>query len=243
MSITLPYYPRTLAQSVQNRPIEGVFFGSESPTQLDTLFIGVFHGDETISGELMHRFMDTLKSGQFAGDPINFNQQPILIVPVLNPDGLAAKTRVNANGVDLNRNYPTPEWQENSQGTKYYSGKSAGSEPETRLVMDLIATYQPKKIVSVHSPYKVINFDGPGRTLADKIAAHSGYPVVESIGYPTPGSFGTYAGVLRQIPVITLELPPGFDEPPEEDAAPPETLDQVWQDNWAALEAAIRFQQ
>ena len=73
------------------------------------------------------------------------------------------------------------------------------------------------------------------------MANHSGYPVVESIGYPTPGSFGTFAGKIRQIPVITLELPPGFDEPPEADAAPPESLEQVWQDNWAALEAAIRF--
>jgi len=241
MTITQQYFQKTLGYSVQNRPIDGVFFGMESPKQLDTLFIGAFHGDETISGELMHRFLAALKTGQFALQPIDFHKQPILVVPVLNPDGFAVKTRVNANLVDLNRNYPTPDWHEENIGTQYYSGKTAGSEPETRLIMELIETCQPKKIVSVHSPYKVINFDGPGRALADRMASHSGYPVVESIGYPTPGSFGTYAGKLRQIPVITLELPPGFDEPPCEDAAPPESLDQVWKDNQASLESAIHF--
>lgn len=241
MSIAVSHHQKLLAQSVQGRPITGTFFGPATPQQLDTLFIGVFHGDETISGELMLRFIEHLQAGKFSGPAIDFNQTPILIVPILNPDGFAAKTRVNANQVDLNRNYPTPDWQEQNQQTKYYSGKAPASEPETRLVMELIETYRPKKIISVHSPYKVINFDGPAQDLAEVMAAQSGYPVVESIGYPTPGSFGTYAGVLRKIPVITLELPPGFDEPPDPEAAPPETLDQVWQANRAALEAVIRF--
>lgn len=241
MSIAISHHPKLLAHSVQGQPIHGIFFGPEVPKKLDTLFVGVFHGDETISGELMQRFTEHLQAGKFAGEPIDFHQKPILIVPVLNPDGFAAKTRVNANLVDLNRNYPTPDWAEQNQGTKYYSGKAPASEPETQLMIELIETYQPQKIISVHSPYKVINFDGPGRSLADTMATYSQYPVVESIGYPTPGSFGTFAGVLRHIPVITLELPPGFDEPPDPEAAPPESLDQVWKDNWAALEAAIRF--
>jgi protein MpaA len=101
--------------------------------------------------------------------------------------------------------------------------------------MDLIEKYQPKKIITVHSPYKVLNFDGPARALADAMALASGYPVVEDIGYPTPGSFGTYAGKIRQIPVVTLELPPN----PDEEGG--ETLEQVWQDNWASLEAAVQF--
>jgi protein MpaA len=240
MSIAVSHHHKILAQSVQGRPISGVFFGPPEPQQLDTLLIGMFHGDETISGELLQRFIEHLQAGKFSGAAIDFDQTPVLIIPVLNPDGKAAKTRVNANQVDLNRNYPTPDWHEQGQKTKYYSGTAPASEPETQLVIQLIEKYQPKKIISVHSPYKVINFDGPGKALADTMATYSKYPVVESIGYPTPGSFGTYAGVLRHIPVITLELPPGFDEPPEEDAAPPESLDQVWHANWAALEAVIR---
>lgn len=241
MSVILSHHRHVLAHSVQNRPIEGVFFGPEQPGQLNTLIIGVFHGDEAISGQLVTRFIEHLQAGQFAHAPIDFEQRPSLIIPVLNPDGLAANTRVNANLVDLNRNYPTPDWHEDNLNTPYYSGRTAASEPETRLVMRLIEQYQPQKILTVHSPYKVLNFDGPARAFAEAMSKESGYEVVESIGYPTPGSFGTYAGKIRQIPVVTLELPPGPDEPFDPELPPAETLDQVWAANRAALEAAIRF--
>ena len=226
---------KILAYSVQERPIEGVFFaastGDALPQALDSLIIGVFHGDEGISGALLDRLVEKWRAGIFqTASPPDFVWQPVLIIPVLNPDGLAVETRMNANGVDLNRNYPTPEWREENHDTPYYSGKTPASEPETRLVIDLIERYRPRKIITVHSPYKVINFDGPARSLAEAIAACSGYPVVEDIGYPTPGSFGTYAGKIRHIPVITLELP--------ED----ESLDDVWQDNAASLEVAARFE-
>jgi protein MpaA len=220
---------KNLGYSVQNRPIEGVFFGTMSPETLDTLFIGVFHGDEGISGALLERLIEAWTTDRFVDAPPDFARQPALIVPVLNPDGLTVETRVNANGVDLNRNYPTPEWREENRDTPYYSGPSPASEPETRLVAELIERYRPRKIITVHSPYKVLNFDGPARPLAEAMAARSGYAVVEDIGYPTPGSFGTYAGKIRQIPVITLELPE--DEP----------LDAVWKDNAASLEVAARF--
>src|SRR5689334_21712127 len=117
MMTTTKHYRKTLAHSVQNRPIEGVFFGSENITKLNTLFIGVFHGDEEISADLLNRWLEHLQVGHFVGDPLDFNKTPILIIPSLNPDGLLADTRVNANGVDLNRNYPTPEWKEENQGT------------------------------------------------------------------------------------------------------------------------------
>lgn len=220
---------KTLGYSVQNRPIDGVFFGPSTPETLDTLFIGVFHGDEGISGALLERLIEAWTSARFVGAPPDFTRQPVLIVPVLNPDGLAAETRVNANGVDLNRNYPTPEWREENRDTPYYSGPSPASEPETRLVMEWIERYRPRKIITVHSPYKVLNFDGPARSLAEAMSAHSGYEVVEDIGYPTPGSFGTYAGKIRRIPVVTLELPEN------------EPLEAVWKDNAASLEAAARF--
>jgi protein MpaA len=148
---------------------------------------------------------------------------------------------VNANQVDLNRNYPTPDWHEDNLNTPYYSGKAAASEPETRLVMALMEQYHPQKILTVHSPYKVLNFDGPARELAEAMSRESAYEVVESIGYPTPGSFGTYAGKIRQVPVVTLELPPGLDEAFDAELPPAESLDQVWASNRSALEALIRF--
>lgn len=236
----------TIGYSVQNRPIEGVFLGPSTFPSLDTLFLGVFHGDEGISGALLQRFIEQLQRPSSAQhlDPqweIPFNTKPVLVVPVLNPDGLALRTRVNANGVDLNRNYPTVDWLEENVGTAYYSGNAAGSEPETSLVMQLMEQYQPRKIVTVHSPYRVINFDGPAKLLAEAMSAKSTYPVVESIGYPTPGSFGTYAGKERSIPVITLELPPALDDVFDPELPPAASLDQVWEDNQYALVKAILF--
>jgi protein MpaA len=51
------------------------------------------------------------------------------------------------------------------------------------------------------------NYDGPAEPLARRMAAANGYPIRASIGYPTPGSLGSWAGIDRHIPIITLELP------------------------------------
>ena len=58
----------------------------------------------------------------------------------------------------------------------------------------------------MHAPYKVVNYDGPYNDIIAKIASIMKYPIEESIGYPTPGSFGTWAGIENNITTITLEL-------------------------------------
>ena len=72
------------------------------------------------------------------------------------------------------------------------------------------------------------NFDGPAEELAQTMSRHNEYSVLKSIGYPTPGSFGSWAGIDRQIPTITLELP--------SDASGP----IAWQENREALLSAIQ---
>ena len=138
-------------------------------------------------------------------------ERGLLFIPCLNPDGMQLGTRCNANGVDLNRNFPTKNWggdtsQAGDNPSDYFGGPSAASEIETRFVIDVIEEYKPELIITLHAPYKVVNYDGPAREIAEKISDIIKYPVEASIGYPTPGSFGTYAGVERQIPTITLEL-------------------------------------
>ncbi len=138
----------------------------------------------------------------------------LLFIPCLNPDGMQLGQRTNANGVDLNRNFPTKNWGKNlgdnatcdDEKSAYYGGISAGSEIETQFLIDTISEFKPQIILTLHAPYKVVNYDGPAKELAEKISAIINYPVEASIGYPTPGSFGTYAGVERQISTITLEL-------------------------------------
>lgn len=176
---------------------------NHSTTQLlnssTKLIIGVFHGDEPQGKFLIEEYLKT------------HNGTNLLFIPCLNPDGMELGTRCNANGVDLNRNFPTKNWGEDTSAAgdnpaDYFGGPSGGSEIETRFVMEVIEKYQPELIITLHAPYKVVNYDGPAEDIAKKISEIIKYPVESSIGYPTPGSFGTYAGIERQIPTITLEL-------------------------------------
>ena len=152
------------------------------------LVIGCFHGDEP-QGEYLVR--EYLKKGS----------SNIRVVPRLN----SKNTRTNINGVDLNRNFPTQNWILNERN-EYFGGENPASEIETQFIIELVEKINPKVILTLHAPYKVVNYDGPAKEIAQKISDIIGYPVEESIGYPTPGSFGTWAGVEKQIPTITLEL-------------------------------------
>lgn len=183
-----------------------VLFGNQSLStvrQLDALIISLFHGDEPEAYMLGEAFLEQVEQGQYQ------SEMRIGVIPLLNPDGLLLKQRTNASGVDLNRNFPTQDWVEQEQGTPYYSGPKAASEFETQFVIRILDQFRPKRILTLHTPYDVINYDGPGLELAQAMAAVNGMPVVEDIGYPTPGSFGTYAGKERGIPTLTLELPEG----------------------------------
>lgn len=164
------------------------------------LVIGVFHGDEPQGKYLIDKYLQKKNIGS--------NK---LFIPCLNPDGMKNNTRTNANGVDLNRNFPTKNWGEDtskagSNPENYFGGISPASEIETQFVVDIIEKYKPTLIITLHAPYKIVNYDGPAENIAIKISDIIGYPVEPSIGYPTPGSFGTYCGVERNIPTITLEL-------------------------------------
>lgn len=159
------------------------------------LVIGVVHGDEP-QGETLIR--DYLESTKF--------KTKLAFIPRLN----ASETRVNKNGVDLNRNFPSKNWTK-SKKDDYFGGDEPASEVETKFVIHIVEKYKPQLILTLHAPYKVVNIDGgnnieEARRIGKKISEIIGYPVKEDIGYPTPGSFGTWAGTERNIPVITLEL-------------------------------------
>lgn len=166
------------------------------------LIIGVFHGDEPQGKFLIDEYLKT-------NSPKN-----LLFIPCLNPDGQLKNTRTNANNVDLNRNFPTKNWGENKgenatcddETSSYYGGKTPASEIETKFLIDIIERFSPKTILTLHTPYKIVNYDGPAKELAEMISNIIKYPVEASVGYPTPGSFGTYCGVERNIPTITLEM-------------------------------------
>ena len=157
------------------------------------LVIGCFHGDEPQGNYLIEEY---LKEN---------NTTNLLFIPCLNEYGVRNNVRTNENGVDLNRNFPTRNW-ELTDKNEFFGGETPSSEKETRFVVDIVEKYNPQIILTLHAPFKVVNYDGDARSLAEGISEIINYPVEENIGYPTPGSFGTWAGVERNIPTITLEL-------------------------------------
>lgn len=165
-----------------------IFGNQENP---NVLVIGVFHGDEPQGEFLINEYLKNVKDSN------------LLFVPRLNSE----KTRVNKNGVDLNRNFPTSNW-ELTEKNEFFGGISPASEEETKFVINLVEKYNPKVILTLHAPYKIVNYDGGKDCLeiVDKISEIMNYPIEPSIGYPTPGSFGTWAGVEKGILTITLEL-------------------------------------
>lgn len=185
---------------------------NSSNTNKISLVIGVFHGDEPQGKFLIEEYLK--KCGMLPTSKSPIARRGLLFIPCLNPDGMQLGQRTNANGVDLNRNFPTKNWGKNQgdnatcndSNSAYYGGTSGGSEIEIQFLIDTINEFKPDKILTLHAPYKVVNYDGPAQEWAEQISKIINYPVEASIGYPTPGSFGTYAGVEKQIQTITLEL-------------------------------------
>jgi protein MpaA len=137
------------------------------------------------------------------------------VVLVANPDGLLRGTRGNARGVDLNRNFPTRDWRPDPVPHRFTladprdvmlsPGSHAGSEPETQALLALIADLRPEVVIALHAPLGCID-DANQSALGRWLAERTGMPFVADVGYPTPGSFGTWGGE-HQVPVITYEFP------------------------------------
>lgn len=192
-------------------------------------FLGVFHGDEIEGEYAINEFMREL-----ADNPEIDCAYNLYFLPCLNPDGKELKTRFNANKVDLNRNYPTKNFMPETKTLSYDKVKcgTPASEVETRFMIELVEEYKPKMIISVHSDLHLIDYDGPARDLALMYAEKSGYKFVETVGYETPGSFGTWAGIEKQIPLITLETWRGRTE---------QELEKIWQEIRPAFYATLTF--
>lgn len=193
-------------------------------------FLGTFHGDENEGEYAIHKFMNELN--QNCPETCRYN---LYFLPCLNPDGKELKSRFNANKVDLNRNYPTANFKPVTDTLSYKNVKcgAPASEKETKFMIELVETYQPVMIVSIHSDLHLIDYDGPARELALMYSAKTGYKFVENVGYETPGSFGNWAGVEKQIPLITLETWHGENDADKE---------KIWQELRPAFYETLKFE-
>ncbi len=169
---------------------------TNTKTPKNVLIVGVIHGDEPIGEFLIEKYLKNKTK------TLNNN---LYFIPRLN----FSNKRKNKNNVDINRNFPCKNWELSTFDDDYFGGFKPNSEKETQFIVNLAENIKFDAIITIHTPYKIINFDGANNQntlpLAKKISEFLNYPIQEDIGYPTPGSMGTYFGIERNIPIITIE--------------------------------------
>ena len=187
--------------SVDGMPLTVYLPGSGSA---DVVVLNAIHGDEPETTVAVSEALRCVPTGDLRA----------AVILCGNPDGLVRGTRGNANGVDLNRNFPTSNWRpdpvfyksraNDARDIALSPGSAPASEPETRALLSLLDRLKPRAVVSLHSALACIDDSGAshlGRQLADRCAL----PFLTEIGYPTPGSMGTWASE-RGLNLVTLEL-------------------------------------
>lgn len=202
-------------------PLIWTVFGEEnSPAAKNTTLVlcGV-HGDEITPVKFCWDLIRELKSHH------TFSDKMVVVAPLVSPDSFfkPRPTRTNGRGVDVNRNFPTSDWNKEAlkrwsaakKDKRKYPGPKSSSEQETIFQMNLIHRYKPNKVISVHAPLTLLDYDGPAlttengklaKTLLEQMSEKSaGYKISN---YPVfPGSLGNWAGKEKHIPTYTLELP------------------------------------
>lgn len=178
--------------------------------------LGAVHGDEVEGAHLAQELYNWLAE-------TNEVDLPLIIVPIVNVDGFKIKSRVNANGVDLNRNLPSAQWNPEAREEKYFPGSSPLSEPENQFLVTLFKQYPPRFILSFHSWYPVINYNGACKEIADFISSYNKYPIeADFLTHPTPGSLGEFGPQEFNSPVLTFECPVLSESV---------TLESIWKEN------------
>jgi hypothetical protein len=186
------------------------------------LVIGGIHGDEFSSVSVIMKWMKILDehhSGLFHWR----------FVPAANPDGLLSSTskRQNHNGVDLNRNFPTADWddlawehweQKAYRNPRRHPGSARASELETQWLVKQIAEFKPDAIISMHAPHHLVDYDGP--PSAPQVL---GGLYLRPLGV-YPGSLGNYAGIDLKLPIVTVELQSAGSMPSTRE------IDRMWRD-------------
>ncbi len=191
--------PGVVGYSVEGRAIDLYTFGQGEFHYL--IVAGIHGGYEGNTVELANKLLVYLSAHPEAvpsGDTL-------YVIPDMNPDGVArgrnAGARVNANGVDLNRNFPTHNWVPDWDHTNCWNerpttgGAARGSEPETRAVANFILSHRIQALISYHSAALGVFPGGdPWQPASEKLAGLlsgvTGYP------YPPIDIGCTYTGTL-----------------------------------------------
>ncbi len=194
--------PQIYGQSLSGIPLEVWMPESGS---VDVLWVAGIHGEEPETTVVLSRAMRSLPRAP----------ERAAVVLAANPDGLLWGSRGNGRGVDLNRNFPAGNWRPDPVTSCWLTGEASeivlspgeapASEPETRALLELSAKLGPRIVIVLHAPLACI--DDPGSSAMGRwLAERTGMPLVREIGYPTPGSWGSWA-LEKGLSLITYELP------------------------------------
>lgn len=166
-----------IGTSVEGRPLTIERRGTQGGRKV--LIIGVIHGDEQAGLQIVDRLRRL---------PVPEGVD-LYLLDAMNPDGVAANQRGNANGVDLNRNFPY-QWAPLAEpGDWQWAGVGPASEPETQAVMAFIDAEQPDLVIWYHQDYfRISPSQGRDGAIRARYSELSGVPLL-------PISGGTYTGV------------------------------------------------
>ena len=194
------------ATSDYGRSLEGIPLSVYVPDdgKAQILILASIHGDEAETTVVVSEALRCIPHGALRA----------AVILCANPDGMLRGTRGNARGVDLNRNFPTSNW---TPGLVHYKsrandardialspGAQPASESETRALVSLVAKMNPRAIVTLHAALACID-DAGNSHLGRRLAERCALPLMTEIGYPTPGSMGTWASE-QELTLVTYEL-------------------------------------
>ena len=224
------------ALSTQKKPLTFKDFNIQtqenfSKDKTRILLVGGIHGDEFSGVSIAFKWLNNLAKAYSSGPTKITNNYHWRVIPILNPDGLlqpdGESKRMNANNVDLNRNFPTEDWDEfahkfwidkRGRDPRRFPGTTGGSEIETQWIVNQINEFNPHAVISIHAPYGIVDSDGPIEP-PKKLG-----PLQLKILGTYPGSMGRYVGVQKNIPMLTVELKRAGTMPSQKD------IDLIWTD-------------
>lgn len=192
-------YRTIIGYSLAGRPIEAYTFGEGEREYL--IVAGIHGGYEGNTVALANELITYIHANPEV-IPISAK---LYIIRNMNPDGEARSNdvdgRVNNNGVDLNRNFPSENWVADWDRDGCWvlgpttGGLYAGSEPETRTVMGFITAHKIVALISYHSAALGIfpggvPWEDPSKRLAQALAKDTRYP------YPPIDTGCEYTGTL-----------------------------------------------
>ncbi len=146
-----------IGYSVNNNPIYSIKMGSGDKK---ILMWSQMHGNESTTTKALFDVLNTLNSSETTAEHI-LNTCSLYIIPILNPDGAEAYTRVNANEVDLNRD------------------AQALSQPESKVLRQAFDTFKPHFCYNLHGQRTIFS------------AGHSNHPATVSFLAPAQDELGS----------------------------------------------------